>query len=81
MCAGPDLFAAFQALGAFSTAASAVSQIVAKKPPDPAKLQAEADAKASQSANARLAARNKALASNSLLTGAPTDGGKTTFGG
>lgn len=78
MCiTGLELLAAF---GTAASAASAVSTLTAKKPTDPAKLQAEADAKAAASANSRLALRSKALASNSLLTGAATDG-KTTFGG
>jgi len=77
MCTGVEIAALFSAV---ASSATAVSALTAPTPKDPAKLQAQADAKAAQSANSRLALRNKALTSNSLLTGAPTDG-KTTFGG
>lgn len=78
-------------LAAAATAASVASAAggiyaATRKGPDAAKMQARADATAAQSANAKAAARKKALANNSLVasdvmsTGL-LNGGRPTLGG
>ena len=78
------------AIGAIGSAVGAVASLKAagKKGPDPAAMQAQADATAAQSSNARLAQRRKSLAGQSLLTGGGDimssgilNGGKPTLGG
>lgn len=74
---------ALTAASAALSAASALKALTASGPKvlNPEEERAKADAKAAQDANSRLALRSKALASNSLRTGAPTSGEKTLFGG
>ena len=84
MCTGVE-----PVLAALGTTASVVSTVYqlskSDKTPDPAKQRAEAEAKATQDANARLAQRTRALQAGSLQTGAgllaDQTGNKTTFGG
>lgn len=96
MCVSAILAGA-SALGSVASAAApflsgiAAIKAVTKRPdrgPDPAAAQAAVDAKAAQSANARLAMRRKALTASSLVTGGGDvmstgilNGGKPTLGG
>jgi len=78
MCTGAELAAYASTTAAVAGTGSAVLQLTQGDGPDPAQQRAEAEAAASREANARLAARSKALQASSLLTGA---GAKGTFGG
>jgi hypothetical protein len=75
------------AIGAGAAAVGAAGSLYSatRKAPNPAAAQARADAMAAQGSNARLAARRKALANNSLVTGdvmstGVLNGGRPTLG-